>query len=39
MKCDFHASLLTHTFASPCLGREPKTKIATMIMANLKGVF
>jgi len=30
MKCDFWASLLARTFASPCLGREPKAKVATM---------
>jgi hypothetical protein len=27
MKCDSRASLLARTFASPCLGREPKAKI------------
>jgi len=29
MKCDSQASLLAHTFASPCLGREPKAKVET----------
>jgi len=29
IKCDFRTSLLAHTFASPCLCREPKTKVAT----------
>jgi hypothetical protein len=29
MKCDFQASLLACTFASPCLGREPKTRVTT----------
>jgi len=30
MKCDFRASLLAYTFASPCLGHEPKVKVATI---------
>ncbi len=30
MKCDSQASLLAHTLASPCLGREPKAKVATV---------
>jgi hypothetical protein len=29
MKCDSWASLLACTFASPCLGYEPKAKVAT----------
>ncbi len=29
MKCDFQASLLARTFASTCLGRKLKTKVAT----------
>jgi hypothetical protein len=29
MKCDSQASLLACTFASPCLGREPKAKVVT----------
>jgi len=29
MKCDSQASLLAHTFASPCLGREPKGRVTT----------
>ncbi len=29
MKCDSRASLLARTFASPCLGCEPKTRVAT----------
>ncbi len=29
IKCDFRTSLLAHTFASPCLCHEPKTKVAT----------
>ncbi len=29
MKCDSQASFLARTFVSPCLGREPKAKIAT----------
>jgi len=27
MKYDSQASLLAHTFASPCLGREPKARV------------
>jgi hypothetical protein len=27
MKCDSHASILARTFASPCLGHEPKPKV------------
>jgi hypothetical protein len=30
MKCDFWASLLVRTHASPCLGRELKVRVATM---------
>ncbi len=30
MKCDFRASLLARTFASPCLGHEPMVKIVTL---------
>jgi hypothetical protein len=30
MKCDSWASLFTRTFRNPCIGREPKTKIATI---------
>jgi hypothetical protein len=29
MKCDSQASLLTRTFANPCLGCEPKVRVAT----------
>jgi hypothetical protein len=29
MKCDSQASLLARTFVSPCLGHEPKVKVAT----------
>jgi hypothetical protein len=29
MKCDFWASFLACIFASPCLGRKPKAKVAT----------
>jgi hypothetical protein len=29
MKCDSHASLLAHTFASPCFGHKPKVRVAT----------
>jgi len=30
MKCDSRASFLAHTFASPCLGREPKARLRTL---------
>ncbi len=29
MKCDSRASLLAHTFASPCLNHEPKARVTT----------
>jgi len=29
MKCDSRTSLLAHTFANPCLGCEPKVRVAT----------
>jgi hypothetical protein len=29
MKCDLWASLLAHTFASPCFDGEAKVKVAT----------
>jgi hypothetical protein len=32
MRCDSQASLLAHNFASPCLGHEPKAKVATTIL-------
>jgi hypothetical protein len=32
MKCDSRASFWAHTFASPCLGREPKAKVATFFV-------
>jgi hypothetical protein len=32
MKCDSWASHLAHTFASPCLGHEPKVRVATTTM-------
>jgi hypothetical protein len=28
MKCDSQASLLAYTFVSPCLGHEPKARVA-----------
>jgi hypothetical protein len=31
MKCDSRASLSTSTFASLCLGREPKARVATLM--------
>jgi hypothetical protein len=35
MKCDPQSSLLACTFASPCLGREPKVRVATYIVLEL----
>jgi len=32
MKCDSLASLLACTFASPCLGHEPKVRVATFLL-------
>jgi hypothetical protein len=29
MKCDSRASLSAHIFTSPCLGLEPKSRVAT----------
>jgi hypothetical protein len=31
MKCDFQVSLLARTFVNPCLGHEPKVRVATII--------
>jgi len=31
MKCDSRASLLAHTFTSPCFGRKPKAKVVTLV--------
>jgi len=31
MKCDSRASFLAHTFTSPCLGHEPKAKVAIIV--------
>jgi hypothetical protein len=33
MKCESWASLLAHTLASPCFGREPKVRVATLKIA------
>jgi hypothetical protein len=35
MKCDSQASHLAHTFANPCLGREPKDRVLTMIINDI----
>jgi hypothetical protein len=32
MKCDYWASFLAHTFASPCFDREPKVKVVILIL-------
>jgi NADPH-dependent 7-cyano-7-deazaguanine reductase QueF-like protein len=32
MRCDSHVSLLAHTLTSPCLGHEPKVKVATIVV-------
>jgi len=34
MKCDSWVSLLARTFASPCLGQIPKTRVATHTLKN-----
>jgi hypothetical protein len=43
IKCDSRVSLLDHTFASPCLGCEPKAKVATImwrcILKNIQKCF
>jgi hypothetical protein len=36
MRCDSQTSLLARAFASPCLGREPKAKVATKILIMCK---
>ncbi len=36
MRCDFWASFLAHTFASPCFGHEPKIKVATIMSVGSK---
>jgi hypothetical protein len=33
MKYDSWASLLAHSFASPCFGCEPKVRVATKVVA------
>ncbi len=32
MKCDSRTSLLDHSFTSPCVGNEPKARVATTLM-------
>jgi hypothetical protein len=32
MKCDSQASLLARNLATPCLGREPKARVATIVV-------
>jgi hypothetical protein len=39
MWCDFRASLLTCNLASPCIGREPKAKVATLKIKRENDVF
>jgi hypothetical protein len=34
MRCGPWASFLAHNLASPCLGREPKAKVATDVIAD-----
>jgi hypothetical protein len=36
MKCNSWASLLAHTFANPCHGREPKVKVATIKLGTFR---
>jgi len=33
MRCDSWASFLAHNLASPCLGPEPKAKVATSLVS------
>jgi hypothetical protein len=35
MKCGYRASLLAHTFVSPCLGLEPKVRVMTYVLPTL----
>jgi hypothetical protein len=35
MRCDSQASFLAQTFATPCLGREPKAKVVTNLKVTL----
>jgi hypothetical protein len=32
MRCDPQASLLARNLASPCLGREPKARVVTLLL-------
>jgi hypothetical protein len=34
MRCDFWASLLAHTLASPCLSRKPNARVMTSTLFN-----
>ncbi len=34
MKCDSLASLLAHTFTSPCFDRKPNTKVTSKMIVN-----
>jgi hypothetical protein len=36
MKCDSWVSFLARTFANPCLGREPKARVVTSHLSNIK---
>jgi len=38
MKCDSQASLWACTFASPCLGCEPKVKVVTVVIETHKTI-
>jgi hypothetical protein len=38
MRCDPWAFLLARNLASPCLGREPKVRVATPTLYPLKGI-
>jgi hypothetical protein len=35
MKCDSWVSLLARTFTSPCLGHEPKARVATIFLTSI----
>jgi hypothetical protein len=36
MKCDSQPSHLARTFVSPCLGRDPKARVATIKLLKLQ---
>jgi hypothetical protein len=38
LKCDSRASFLARTFTSPCFGRKPKARVATILLKDVQHI-